>query len=47
MRCQPGLVRMADAEALLNLVRASLGVPISLVSYGPSAADKQCVEKRV
>ncbi|WP_423225375.1 adenylosuccinate synthetase [Candidatus Amarolinea aalborgensis] len=41
MRCQPSLIPVDGAQALLSLVRADLGIPISLVSSGPTAADKQ------
>ncbi len=45
MRCQPSLIPVDSAQALLSLVRADLGIPISLVSSGPTAAEKQEMEE--
>ena len=44
-RCRPTLTSVTDGDALLALASAALGVPIGLVSFGPTAADKQRVRK--
>ena len=46
-RCRPVLTPVTDGDALLALASAALGVPIGLVSFGPTAADKQSVRKSV
>ena len=46
-RCRPVLTSVTDGDALLALASAALGVPIGLVSFGPTAADKQSVRKSV
>jgi adenylosuccinate synthase len=42
-RCRPLLERVADQAALLELLSADLGLPIGLISSGPTAADKQLI----
>ncbi len=41
--CRPVLETVADAEALPNLLAAELGVPVELVSRGPTAEDKSYI----
>jgi adenylosuccinate synthase len=40
-RCRPQLERVADAQALLDLLARDLNLPIALTSWGPTADDKR------
>ena len=42
--CEPVLETVTDANALLDLLVAELGVPVGLISYGPTAEDKRYVQ---
>ncbi len=42
-RCAPVLEALADPSALLQLLERDLGVPIGLLSEGPTAAEKQAI----
>ncbi|MBC8077492.1 MAG: adenylosuccinate synthetase [Chloroflexales bacterium] len=42
-RCAPVLEAVSDQQALLARIDAALGVPVGLVSEGPTAADKRLV----
>jgi adenylosuccinate synthase len=42
-RCQPILEAIPDRAALLRLVESDLGVPIGIVSEGPTAEDKRMI----
>lgn len=42
--CQPRLEQVADPMALLDLITAELGVPVGLISTGPTARDKQFLQ---
>ncbi len=39
--CQPVLARMEGIEALVAAITDAVGVPVTIRSYGPTAADKQ------
>ncbi len=39
--CQPRLESVTDPRALLALINAALGLPVGLISTGPTASDKQ------
>ena len=43
--CQPILEPMEDGAALVELVATELGVPVGLISVGPTAEDKSFVEQ--
>ena len=46
-RCTPVLEALADPSALLHLLEHDLGVPIGIVSEGPTAEEKQIVRQLV
>lgn len=45
MRCRPVLEPMADPDMLLAVLGDSLGVPVGLVSAGPTADDKRFLNR--
>ena len=40
-QCRPHLVTLPDCDALLTALTTVLGVPVGLLSYGPTATEKQ------